>query len=282
MAINNQLAKFIASNAGVSTTLNTAKVLFSSAGQDNDWRVKLSLPSHEMFQKSPVLLPLKATRGIVFPFTPSITIGNSATYTDMSVVHQNFQFSAYNNSKINEITITGDFIVEDTVQAQYWVAVLHYLRSVTKMFSGDADAGNPPPIVNLNGYGDYVFNNVPVVIKSFEVTLPQDVDYFETSVGNNLGEISVGLDTAADIGDLIGSSSAIRKAGTVINTASGIASKVNRIFDKTGTSSGLTYVPVKSSITVTVSPVYSKSEVRNFSLHKFVNGEYAKTGKGFI
>ena len=150
------------------------------------------------------------------------------------------------------------------------------------MFSGGSAAGNPPPIVNLNGYGDYVFNNVPVVIKSFEVSLPNDVDYIETTVGNNLGEISVALDTAADIGDLVNAGSIFRKAGTVINTASGIAGKVNRIFDKTGTSSGVTYVPVKSTISCTVSPVYSKSEVRQFNLGDFVNGTYTKNGRGFI
>ena len=39
------------------------------------------------------------------------------------------------------------------------------------------NAGTPPPIVLLNGYGDYVFKNVPVVIINFSVDLPTDVDY---------------------------------------------------------------------------------------------------------
>lgn len=284
MGINNQLAKSIASGAGVSTVLNTARVLFSSADKDFDWRVKLSLPQTDVFTKSPILSPLRATKGIVFPFTPTINISSTANYADIPVVHQNYQFSAYQNSKVSDIEISGDFIVEDSVQAQYWVAVLHYLRSITKMFSGsDQNAGNPPPVVHLNGYGDYVFNNVPVVIKSFTVTLANNVDYIETTIGNNLGEISNLLDTASDIFGLAGSSAALEKAGTAVNIAAGAIGKVTSIFDKTsGTSSGLTRVPVHSTISITVSPVYSKSEVREFNLQKFVNGEYAKTGRGFI
>lgn len=285
MGINNQLAKSIASGAGVATTLNTARVLFSPADKDFDWRVKLSLPQTDAFTKSAILAPLRATKGLVFPFTPTITIAASANYSDISVVHQNYQFSAYQNSKTSDIEISGDFVVEDSVQAQYWVAVLHYLRSITKMFSGnDQHAGNPPPIVNLNGYGDYVFNNVPVVIKSFSIQLANNVDYIETTVGNNLGELSNLFDTTSDILGLAGvSTSALEKASTAVNVAAGAIGKVTSIFDKSsGTSSGLTRVPVYSTISVTVSPVYSKTEVREFNLQKFVSGEYAKTGRGFI
>ena len=34
--------------------------------------------------------------------------------------------------------------------------------------------------VKLNGYGDYVFNNVPVVITTFTVDMPSEVDYIAT------------------------------------------------------------------------------------------------------
>ncbi len=49
---------------------------------------------------------------------------------------------------------------------------------MTKMFSGEGpNAGSPPPIIKLNGYGDYVFKNVPVAVTQFSVELPKDVDY---------------------------------------------------------------------------------------------------------
>jgi hypothetical protein len=53
---------------------------------------------------------------------------------------------------------------------------------MTKMFFGEGEnAGSPPPLIKLNGYGDYVFNNVPVAVTQFSVELPKDVDYIPSS-----------------------------------------------------------------------------------------------------
>ena len=53
-----------------------------------------------------------------------------------------------------------------------------FLRSVTKMFFGQgANAGNPPPICVLDGYGSSVFKNIPVIVKSFSVDFKDDVNY---------------------------------------------------------------------------------------------------------
>ena len=62
------------------------------------------------------------------------------------------------------------------------MACLHYLRTMTKMDYGLNSTGSPPPIAKLNGYGDYIFNNVPVVIANFTVDLPADVDYIATAL----------------------------------------------------------------------------------------------------
>ena len=60
------------------------------------------------------------------------------------------------------------------------MAVIYFLRSATKMFFGkDTLAGNPPPIVYLDGYGDFYFPHVSCVITSFQHTMPADVDYLE-------------------------------------------------------------------------------------------------------
>ena len=60
--------------------------------------------------------------------------------------------------------LSGDFFIQNGVEANYWVGAMHYLRSCTKMFyGGDAsEIGAPPPVVKLNGYGDFVFNDVPL------------------------------------------------------------------------------------------------------------------------
>ena len=46
-------------------------------------------------------------------------------------------------------------------------------------FGNDAMAGNPPPIVYLNGYGQYYLPNVPCVVTSFSHTMPDSVDYMD-------------------------------------------------------------------------------------------------------
>jgi len=221
---------------------------------EKDWRVSLSVPNISAF-KSPLLVPLSETGNkMVFPYTPTVIMSHTANYNGTNPTHTNYTYFNYVNSQVDQITITGDFIVENPREAQYWIATLHYLRSATKMFYGDQEnGGNPPPIVRLNGYGDYVFNNVPVVITNFTVDLQPDVDYIEASVGgvshNPLDE--TGIDVSPNL----------------INT----------------TGNGATsYVPTRSTFTVAVQPIYSRKSVAQFSLANFVSGTYVQNGKGFI
>jgi|TARA_B110000977_G_scaffold186146_1_gene251751 hypothetical protein len=151
---------------------------------DLDWRVRLSLPAN--FQNSEVMAPLLETDGFMFPFTPQITMEHTANYNALHPTHSNYPFPAYQNSQVNALTIVGEFFVETAEDAKYWIAATHYLRSVTKMaYGATSNQGSPPPIVKLNGYGDYVFNDVPVTVTYFTVDLPSDVDYIQTDVGPN-------------------------------------------------------------------------------------------------
>ena len=45
---------------------------------------------------------------------------------------------------------------------------------------------------------------------------------------------------------------------------------------------GVTWVPVRSTINVTVQPLYSREQVRQFSLDSFVKGEYVFKGSGYL
>ena len=49
-----------------------------------------------------------------------------------------------------------------------------------------------------------------------------------------------------------------------------------------GTQGGKTYVPTKSTMSITLQPIYSRDSARSFSLDKFVKGDYVKSGQGFI
>lgn len=171
---------------GLPTGAGRAPASFSGGNlEEKDWRVSLSMPSSpSAFSKSPMLDPLKVTKNrMIFPFTPTILLQHSANYQSVNPVHTNYPFHAYSSSQVNEIVITGQFYCQNELEAQYWTACLHYLRSVTKMDYGMfAETGAPPPIVKLNGYGDYVFNNVPVVITTFTVDMPSEVDYIATGI----------------------------------------------------------------------------------------------------
>jgi hypothetical protein len=171
---------------GNNFTASKSPASFTSGDvEEKDWRVSLSLPSTpSAYKNSPMFSYLALTNNkMVFPFTPTILLQHSANYQSVAPLHNNYPYFAYENSNVNEIVITGQFYVQNELDAQYWTACLHFLRSVTKMdFGAFAETGAPPPICKLNGYGDYVFNNVPVVITTFTVDMPSEVDYIATGI----------------------------------------------------------------------------------------------------
>jgi|TARA_B110000908_G_C10212491_1_gene430983 hypothetical protein len=168
-------------------TRKLLKAIISSnitAANDADWRVRISVPTI-LSQDSVVLAPLIGTgNSMVFPFTPTVLVSNSANYSQVQPVHTNFPYNSYENSQVDAFTITGEFVNESTDDGEYFIAALHFLRSATKMFySGDdATTGLPPVVCRLNGYGQHVLNNIPVVITNFTTDLPNDVDYIRCVV----------------------------------------------------------------------------------------------------
>jgi hypothetical protein len=222
---------------------NKAATVKIADGTLRDWRVSLSLPPGS-YQESRVLDPIRNINKFVFPYTPLVAISHQANYSAMDPVHGNYSFMSYENSKIDRITINGEFYCEDSAEAEYWVSAVHFLRSVTKMYFGGAseNAGAPPPVLKLNGYGDFVFNNVPVVVTNFSIDLPNDVDYIPTQF------VLAYEDTGTEDG------------GQFIN--------------------GVGYAPVRSTINLTLQPVYSRAAVRDFNLQDFVKGNYIQGVNG--
>jgi hypothetical protein len=267
--------------------INNAAATFS----DSDWRVRLSIPSIDSFSSSPILAPLRAAGGAVFPYTPSIRISNSAKYDATAPLHQNFAFQSYVNSQADSINITAPFYCEDSAQAAYWVSMLHFLRSVTKMFSGqDALAGNPPPILYFSAYGDFVFKNIPVVVTNVSVDLDAASDYIATDMSQSVDNFGAAFGLADATVGILGAinpraGAALGRANNIIQGVKGVADSFKRQLANAGggTSGGKTYVPTKSSMTVQLQPIYSRDSARTFSLQKFVNGDYVKSnGTGYI
>lgn len=240
---------------GIPTQQIAASASFAAPGE-TDWRVKLSLPADQTFTNSPLLQPLVTSNGFVFPYTPTMVISHSASYSSIHPVHTNYPFYAYENSQVDQLVIAGSFIVQNSLEAQYWVACMHYLRSITKMYYGQSEPqGAPPPIVKLNGYGDFVFKEVPVIITNFTVDMPQDVDYISTELPV-MGTVN---------------SEPPLYAGPGSSPAAGGTQK-----------GGYTYVPSESTITVSCQPIYSRAQTERFSLNSFVSGDYVANGTGYI
>ena len=175
----------------VSATVAQAVSSRNDTAGANDWRVSLAVPS--LIQGGEVLKPLGNTGNrMVFPFNPVILFGQTASYSSISPTHSNYNFHAYQNSQIDNITITGEFVNENESDAKYWVAVIHYLRVMTKMFYGNGEnLGNPPLMSRLNGYGKHVLNDIPVVISNFTVDLPADVDYIPCVISGEINYVPV-------------------------------------------------------------------------------------------
>jgi hypothetical protein len=247
---------------GGSFVQNAIAMFADPAGKD-DWRVRLSLPADDTLIAG-LYGPLTEAGGLIFPYTPQVTFGSTATYDTTAVVHQNFPFQSYQSSAPNQITIAADFYVEDQAQAQYWIAAIHFLRMVTKMYTGDMDSsGSPPPILRLNGYGDFVLKNVPVVVTNFTITLNNDCDYIST-------EIKAGVSVSDTATGIVGS---ISLAGASVSSwfSAAAASAVDH----------KAHVPTKSTITIMLNPIYSRESARLFSLRDFSLGAYL-TGGEFI
>lgn len=132
--------------------------------------------------------------GVVFPYTPTVAVTHTANYTPQKLTHNNYTQYFYDSSEVQPINLTADFTVQNINEGQYLLAAIYFFRSLTKMFFGKDSgqygkpaAGNPPPIVYLNGYGQYYLPNVPVVVTSFQHTMPGDVDYINIPDPNSPG-----------------------------------------------------------------------------------------------
>jgi len=279
-SVANRLAKAGLPVGGIFSS-NSNSNLQSNVGAPSstgDWSVKVTVSDtvyNDLMADAPIFPEsFKKFKGIRFPVTPFINMSHSAAYDARSVVHNNYPYYAYQNSQVDQMTIAGAFPVQNKNDGLNWIATLHFLRTVTKMYyGGGTNAGNPPPVCKLNGYGDYVYKDVPIVITNFTVELREQVDYIGVNVptGPNqsaineaqLGTVDPGLTAEAGYRQGSNVTSAVESSGSV------------------------NYVPTDSLISITVVPVYSRNKISTqFNLKDFASGKLTKGGNnnsgGFI
>jgi hypothetical protein len=247
---------------------------------NGDWRVRLRLaPQSKYLYNAPqpgILQPLTVTDGVIFPYTPTISTAYKANYSPYDLTHSNYRGYFYSSSNVDPITITGTFTAQDTSEANYLLAVIHFFRSATKMFYGqDAERGAPPPLVYLSGLGEYQFNEHSCLIQNFTYTLPNEVDYIRAgSPGNQNVNLTTRRDrqsvaTNGVFGSLNRLAAAFLTKGAIGGPPAPPTLGLNRP----------TYVPTKMEITITLLPIQSRQQVsKQFSVKEFANGNLLRGG----
>lgn len=223
---------------------------------EDDWRVRVSMakPIASLFYNNgankilSMLNSTTGTSGVIFPYTPTITLSHTARYQQQTLTHSNYTSYFYEGSEIGAIQINGEFTVQNIAEGQYLMAAIQFFRICTKMFFGkDQYAGSPPPLVFLDGYGDFYLPHIPCVVTQFSHTMPGDVDYVQIP----MGDIGANIPPAP-----ISSKSMVR-------------------------------LPTSSSITISLQPVYSRKNIAdNFTLDQYSRGLLYRGGNsdrgGFI
>ena len=256
----------------------------SGAAQDQfifqarkDWRVRLALsdaPEVNYLYRAPnpgILNPLNATNGVLFPYTPTISVNYSANYNPTDLVHSNYKVFQYSSSSVDSITVACDFTAQSTYEANYLLAVIHFFRSATKMFYGQDEnprRGTPPPLCYIYGMGSYQFAGQPLAITQFSYNLPNNVDYIKTSVGGNTASATTQPSRMAGTGAAKG----------------GVLPPPN--FTPIAEPDTISWVPSKIQLSITCIPMLSRNQVSNrFSLEQYATGELlngiGKPGGGF-
>lgn len=233
-----------------------------------DWRVRLSLaPDSQYMYNAPepgILKPLKATDGVIFPYTPSISVNYAASYEQTNLIHSNYKIFQYSGSGVDSVSIACAFTAQDDYEANYLLGVIHFFRSMTKMFYGQDDNpknGTPPPLCYMFGMGGYQFAAHPLAIQGFSYTLPDDVDYIKTTSESPAGSPRPSAYTPSDG----------RLAGTGVGKG-GKGPGPN--FNTSPTTESVTWVPTRIQMTITCVPIMSRNAVSNrFSLRDYASGK---------
>lgn len=138
---------------------------------------------------------LSKSCGLIFPYTPTVSISHQVNYDRTDVTHSNVSFSHYKNTPPPTYSIDAVFTADTRENALHMLSAIWFLRAVTKCNFGEYAnedgniAGMPPPVLYLNGYNQ-IMDNIPVIVKSFSYSLPNDKDYVA---------LGVNLDTSAMI-----------------------------------------------------------------------------------
>ena len=287
-AINAQALKTKAQNQ---QTINEMREASGVKNADGDWRVKLRLaPQADYLYKAQnpgILAPLAVTDGIIFPYTPTIDVQYRAEYNNYQPTHSNYMHYFYKGSSVQTVQLQAEFTAQDTKEAEYLLACIHFLKSASKMFYGqDAQRGSPPPLLYLTGLGEYQFNEQPCAVTEFNLNLPSDVNYIRARSRHINRDDQLQFEKPLATATSNGNFSALNRLKTAVTNALNGSPEPLTVGAKPFTPSpgnlgtkGATYVPTMMSMTINLLPIASRQQVsQQFSLKEYANGNLIKKG----
>lgn len=229
----------------------------------------------EIYGSSGLLMPLRDTNGMVFQYQPTITYQQEVSYTSIDLVHVNQELYAYTRTNALKLNVSGQFSAQNQTEGVYALACIHFLRTVTKMYFGvSSNPGTPPPVLLFDAYGQYMFNQLPVIVTSFSIGLPNDVDYVPIDLRQN------------GISDQNISSSNTAKESRTVTTArinQGLLADPKRISTimtrENLISDGYVWLPSVFTIEINITVQNTPSRLREFNLDQFRTGTLLKNGK---
>jgi hypothetical protein len=233
----------------------------------------------QIYGSNGLLQPLRQTNGMFWPYQPMISWQQTVNYSGLELIHTNQDIQAYTNTPSPAFQVSGEFSVQNQQEGIYALAAIHFMRTVTKMRFGSSDpnAGTPPPVLLFDAYGQYMFNQLPVIVKSFAVTLPNDVDYVPVDLSNI--QTYSGAQTLTNV---LGYSqlSVTPSINSFVNSANStlMTTKMYRQ-DLTNTNDGYVWLPAVFTITVDLTVQNTATRLRSFNLDSFRTGELMKQGR---
>ena len=239
----------------------------------NDFRAKLQAKDPKfygeggMFNYENILNPIRQTNGMIMPYTPMIQVTHAQVeYQQYNLPQTNFDYYAYSRRASPYLSVTAQYTAQNRDEAQYMLAVIHFLRAATMSYYGVQNVkkrGIPPPVLLFSAYGPYMYDKIPVLLRNVSFGLEQDIDY-----------VPCGYDETKDEGYQSKFGGMDGPPPPMSTSQASIEKAIQQ-----------TYVPAVLNIFMDVvyAPIPAEYR-RHFNLDKFKSGEYInkKGFKGFI
>lgn len=267
----------------------------------------------DLNQSQPSILSiLRTTNGMVWNYTPTIRETRQVNYESQQPVHTNSGYNNYRNTSNTTLSVSGEFYAGTGAEAMYLLACITFLRSVTLMDFGRQTAqyhnpdfgvlGAPPPILLFSAYGRYMYNDIPVVVKSVSFDFADDVDMVlvpltaqgaNTTANTTANGISSAVKQASNYQTVNQTAvnsvqSKIAASNTLnINVFNSKTADINAFYNNIRVNGiqnkeNMVYVPQKMSITLQLeqqpTPDYMSKQ---FNLNSYKRGDLLRKG-GFI